>query len=127
MTTTTMHQSRVFIPRCKIPDTPNQKKRALPALHSKIKGATAEAKGAAAEVEVVAEAEATKRKESGTTFFTRTMMTIVQTIVPKRKGLRPSYRKGKREREKQLSQPFRSDLAKSKVWKERFRQSFPTT
>jgi hypothetical protein len=44
----------------------------------------------AGEVAAVVEAEAIKRKESGTTFFTRRMMTIVQTIVQARKGLRPS-------------------------------------
>jgi hypothetical protein len=44
----------------------------------------------AGEVAAEVEAEAIKRKESGTAFFTRRMMTIVKTIVHTRKSLRPS-------------------------------------
>jgi hypothetical protein len=45
--------------------------------------------GAAAEAEAVAGAEVTKRKGSGIAFFTKRMMTTVQTIVRTRKGLKP--------------------------------------
>jgi hypothetical protein len=46
--------------------------------------------GEAAEAEVAAGAEATKRKESSTAFFTKRMMTTVPTIIRIRRGSRPS-------------------------------------
>jgi hypothetical protein len=74
-----------------IPKTiPQTKTIARPVLRSKIKGAATEAGEATVEVEAMAEAEAIKGKENGTTFFLRIMMTIVQTIAETRKGLRPS-------------------------------------
>jgi hypothetical protein len=74
-------------------DVPNQN-TSPPSHHIKIKGAAAEVEGEAAEAEVAAEvaagAEATKRKESGTAFFTKRMMTTVPTIVRIGRGSRPS-------------------------------------
>jgi hypothetical protein len=46
--------------------------------------------GEAAEAEVAAGAEATKRKESSTAFFTKRMMSTVPTIIRIRRGSRPS-------------------------------------
>jgi hypothetical protein len=68
-------------------------------LHSKIKGAAAKAEEAAAEVEAVAEADAIKRKGSGTVFFTKKMTTTVRIIAQTRKGLKPSLRR-KKEKER---------------------------
>jgi hypothetical protein len=57
---------------------------------TKIKGAAVEAEGEVAEVEVAAGAEATKRKENGTTSSTKRTMTTSQTIAQTRKCLRLS-------------------------------------
>jgi hypothetical protein len=56
----------------------------------------AEAEGEAAEAEVAASAEATKKKDSGIAFSTKRMMTTTQTIAQTRKGLRPSSKKRRR-------------------------------
>jgi hypothetical protein len=70
-------------------DVPNQN-TSPPSPPHQNQGAAAEVEGEAAEAEVAAGAEATKRKESGTAFFTKRMMTTVPTIVRIGRGSRPS-------------------------------------
>jgi hypothetical protein len=57
---------------------PRIKPLARPVHHTQIKGAAAEAEGAAAEVEVAVGAKATTGKENGIASSTRRMMIIVQ-------------------------------------------------
>jgi hypothetical protein len=70
--------------------TPQTKTLARLVHRTKIKGVAAEAEGEAAEAEVAAGAEATKKKESGIASSTKRMMTTTQTISQTRKGLRIS-------------------------------------
>jgi hypothetical protein len=77
---------------------PKTKPPARPVHHIQIKGAAAQAEGAATEAEVVAGAEAIKRKENGIASSTRRMMIIVQTISQTRKDLKLSSRRKRRRR-----------------------------
>jgi hypothetical protein len=71
---------------------------AHPAHRIKIKGAAAEAEGEATEAEVATGAEAIKRKESGTAFFTKRLMTTTRIIAQTRKGLKPFSKKRRKKR-----------------------------
>jgi hypothetical protein len=107
-------------------DTPNQNS-SPPSHYIKIKRAAAETEGEAVVAEVVVGTKATKRKESGTAFFTKRMMTTVPTIVLIKKVRGNLRRREKGEREKQFCQSLRPSLAKTKLWVEPFRQPFSTT
>jgi hypothetical protein len=69
--------------------------------HTRIKGEAAEAGEATTEVGVAAGTEDTMRKENGTAFSIRKMMTIARIIVQTRKDSRPSSRRrGRKRRER---------------------------
>jgi hypothetical protein len=81
------------------PQSDTQTKTLARLVHrTKIRGAVTKAEGEVAEAEVVAGAEAIKRKGSGTIFSTKRMTTIAQTIAQTRKYLKLSSKKRRRRK-----------------------------